>query len=100
MIFGSLMLISIFWSMVHSNERAVLEIVMHRITRNGEYKTEVQKIFGHYSAAGPTVSAEGDILQVGFYLCTLDHPVYVSLRCVYFMYTVILLSGWRCLSTN
>lgn len=45
-------------------EKAVLEIVMHKITKNGEYKVEKEKIVGHFSAAGSTVSAEGDILQV------------------------------------
>jgi hypothetical protein len=68
MILGSLLFINILWSLVHCKERAVLEIVMHKITEHGEYKTEIEKIVGHFSTAGATVSAEGDILQVGLYL--------------------------------
>lgn len=70
MIFGSVLIINVLWSLVYCKEKAVLEIVMHKITKNGEYKTEIEKIVGHFSAAGSTVSAEGNILQVGFYLCT------------------------------
>lgn len=47
-----------------AKEKALLEIVMHKITKNGEYKTEVEKLIGNFSSAGSTVSAEGDILQV------------------------------------
>lgn len=47
-----------------AKEKALLEIVMHKITKNGEYKTEVEKLIGNFSSAGSTVSAEGDILQI------------------------------------
>ena len=72
MVTGSLLFMSFLWSLVQCEERAVLEIVMHKITKNGEYKTEIEKIFGQFSTAGPTVSAEGDILQVG-HLCIPVH---------------------------
>ncbi|XP_063448610.1 E3 ubiquitin-protein ligase ZNRF3-like [Mytilus trossulus] len=72
MIFGSVLIINVLWSLVYCKEKAVLEIVMHKITKNGEYKTEIERIAGHFSAAGSTVSAEGNILQI--------HPMSICSR--------------------
>ncbi|KAJ8312937.1 hypothetical protein KUTeg_010310 [Tegillarca granosa] len=44
-------------------EKAILEIVMHTSTENGEYDTKVEELVGHFTTAGPMESAEGNVLQ-------------------------------------
>ncbi|XP_033748577.1 LOW QUALITY PROTEIN: E3 ubiquitin-protein ligase ZNRF3-like [Pecten maximus] len=45
-------------------EKAILEIVLHRGTENGEYAIETERLSGYYTSAGSTVSAEGNVLQL------------------------------------
>ncbi|KAK3085018.1 hypothetical protein FSP39_022932 [Pinctada imbricata] len=58
-------LLNIIFSVVLSKEgTAILEIVMHRSTKNGEYALKAEEIEGHFSSAGSSDSAEGRILQI------------------------------------
>ena len=60
--FGGLLMF--LFTVVMGKEKAILEIVIHRSGGNGEYITEVERLVGHFSSAGPTLSAEGAIIQV------------------------------------
>lgn len=57
-------LLSILFSHVTGKDKALLDIVMHKSDRNGEYTTEVEKLLGHFTTAGSMVSAEGQVFQV------------------------------------
>lgn len=45
-------------------EKAILEVVLYESTEHGDYKTYTYSLSGEFSAAGPAISAEGDIVQV------------------------------------
>uniref|UniRef100_K1RE11 Uncharacterized protein n=1 Tax=Magallana gigas TaxID=29159 RepID=K1RE11_MAGGI len=56
-------LLSILFSHVNGKDKAILDIVMHKSDRNGEYTTEVEKLLGYFTTAGSMVSAEGQVFQ-------------------------------------
>lgn len=64
-------LLSILFSHVNGKDKAILDIVMHKSDRNGEYTTEVEKLLGYFTSAGSTVSAEGQVFQVNACLVLL-----------------------------
>ncbi|XP_064612303.1 LOW QUALITY PROTEIN: E3 ubiquitin-protein ligase ZNRF3-like [Liolophura sinensis] len=45
-------------------EKAILEVVLYESTEHGDYKTYTYSLSGEFSAAGPAISAEGDIVQI------------------------------------
>lgn len=57
-------LLSILFSHVNGKDKAILDIVMHKSDRNGEYTTEVEKLLGYFTTAGSMVSAEGQVFQI------------------------------------
>lgn len=57
-------LLSFLFSHVNGKDKAILDIVMHKSDRNGEYTTEVEKLLGYFTTAGSMVSAEGQVFQV------------------------------------
>jgi hypothetical protein len=92
-------LLSILFTHVNGKDKALLDIVMHKSDRNGEYTTEVEKLLGHFTTAGSMVSAEGQVFQVRqgamlwqcFQRCTLLlkradllYPLKTNTRTVYF----------------
>ncbi|XP_060072679.1 E3 ubiquitin-protein ligase ZNRF3-like [Ylistrum balloti] len=62
---GEVLIFSLLCMLVMGiKEKAILEIVLHRGTENGEYAIETERLSGYYTSAGSTVSAEGNVLQL------------------------------------
>ncbi len=45
-------------------EKALLEVILHERSDNGEIETYQYDLTGHFSAAGTTAGAEGTVVQV------------------------------------
>lgn len=63
----TLFLFGLLSATVMGNPRAILEIVVHKTTEDGDYKTETEHLNGHFTHAGSIVGAEGRIIQVRFF---------------------------------
>lgn len=62
---GEVLIVSLLClSVMGIKEKAILEIVLHQGTENGEYAIETERLSGFFTSAGSIVSAEGNILQV------------------------------------
>ena len=46
--------------------RANIEVVLYESDFNGDYSTRTYQLIGEYSPSGAKISAEGEILQVGY----------------------------------
>ena len=48
----------------YGREKALIEVILHERSENGEIETYEYKLTGHFSTAGITSAAEGTIIQV------------------------------------
>ena len=73
-------MLTVLFSVVMANEKAILEIVFH--TRDQlEYTSDnTERLIGHFSSIGTTDNAEGPVIQVisGFCLWSLDRSTLID----------------------
>ncbi|KAL3857902.1 hypothetical protein ACJMK2_012527 [Sinanodonta woodiana] len=62
--FGETLIFSLLFICAMGMDKAILEIVLHKSVKNGEYVTQRHELEGQFSKAGAMGSAEGDIYQL------------------------------------
>ena len=59
----------------YGREKALLEVILHERSENGEIETYEYKLTGHFSSAGTVSAAEGTIIQVSFQILPVNNPI-------------------------